>query len=71
MTAGCVNPHTSYYGENVAIKKWNTRIILERKQWEFEEVLKVLQEVHPHIVNPVLARAVVEHFSLPRIEEGA
>lgn len=25
MTDGCVNPHVSYYGVNVARKKWNTR----------------------------------------------
>lgn len=25
MTDGCVNPHVSYYGHNVARKKWNTR----------------------------------------------
>lgn len=27
MTDGCVNPHVSYYGHNVARQKWNTRAV--------------------------------------------
>lgn len=27
MTVGCVNPHVSYYGHNVARQKWNTRAV--------------------------------------------
>ena len=27
MTDGCVNPHVSYYGVNVARQKWNTRAV--------------------------------------------
>ena len=27
ITDGCVNPHVSYYGVNVARRKWNTRMM--------------------------------------------
>lgn len=32
QTPDCVNPHVSYYGENVARNKWNKRAKLNTKE---------------------------------------
>jgi hypothetical protein len=32
-TSGCVNPHTSYYGDGVAEKHWNTRAAVPAVEW--------------------------------------
>ena len=32
VTTACLQPHVSYYGNGVTLRKWNTRAVTEREQ---------------------------------------
>jgi hypothetical protein len=51
-TSGCVNPHTSYYGDGVAERQWNTRAAVNTYP-AVEGLVKALEGARQFITNGI------------------